>query len=91
MCLLLQKSSRRVGVRLEISAPQLIVPRDLCDPDTQMVVFDLGRLRVTNLTSGLVEDDLPKFSGVRTNALGEEIEVDGVDDGMVHLVISYMI
>lgn len=47
----LQKSSRRVGVKFDISAPQVILPKDLSDPHTSIVVFDLGKLKVTNSKS----------------------------------------
>ncbi|KAF6041637.1 VPS13D [Bugula neritina] len=43
------KSSKRVGVKLNIAAPQFIIPQDWADSRTPMVVFDLGRLKVNNL------------------------------------------
>lgn len=68
-------------MRLDISAPQLIVPRDLCDSDTSMVVFDLGRLRVSNIASGLEEEELPEFD-LGTGSAANEYEKDmDVDDG----------
>lgn len=38
-----------MGLKLDISAPQFILPQDLSDSKSYMVVFDLGRLKVTNL------------------------------------------
>ncbi|XP_067947548.1 intermembrane lipid transfer protein VPS13D-like [Watersipora subatra] len=73
------KLSKRVGVRLDISAPQFIVPKDLLDGDTNMMVFDLGKLKVTNLDSQ-DEDDQPTFSLDPGGQEAQEDDLDIMDD-----------
>ena len=80
MIIIIQKQSKRVGLRLDICAPQLIVPRDLSDSRTYMVVFDLGRLRVSNLrdSTGGDNDSLDDIGSIG----GME---DLADQGAEHL------
>lgn len=67
-------------MRLDISAPQFIVPKDLLDGDTNMMVFDLGKLKVTNLDSQ-DEDDQPTFSLDPGGQEAQEDDLDIMDDG----------
>ena len=68
-----------MGLKLDISAPQLILPRDLCDSSTHMVVFDLGKLKVTNLASQ-DDDDVPRFDLMTDSRTQQEFDMD-IDDG----------
>lgn len=67
---------------MDISAPQLIVPRDLSDSRTYMVVFDLGRLQVSNLRDSQADhdslDDIGSIGGVEGLSDREELIEEGM-------------
>ncbi|OWF52509.1 Vacuolar protein sorting-associated protein 13D [Mizuhopecten yessoensis] len=53
--------AKRWDIKLDISAPQIIVPENLADVDTRVVVIDLGHLHVYNkkLSSPQQEEEKP--------------------------------
>lgn len=78
--IMLQKSSKRVGLKLDISAPQFIIPQDPTDSKTYMVVFDLGRLKVSNLLANDEQEEdnsRDEKSSANQNAQEEDDDLDG--------------
>ncbi|XP_060085097.1 intermembrane lipid transfer protein VPS13D-like [Ylistrum balloti] len=58
---ILEGDEKRWDIKLDISAPQIIVPENLADVDTRVVVIDLGHLHVYNkkLSSPQQQDQKP--------------------------------
>ncbi|GFQ85231.1 vacuolar protein sorting-associated protein 13D [Trichonephila clavata] len=51
--------SRGWNVELAISAPQIIIPEDICDKDSSVVVFDLGKLHFFNARTEEIDKTTP--------------------------------
>ncbi|CAL1290806.1 unnamed protein product [Larinioides sclopetarius] len=51
--------SRGWNVELNISAPQIIIPEDICDKNSTVVVFDLGKLHFFNARTEEIDKTTP--------------------------------
>ena len=50
-------------VRLDISAPQIVIPESFQDPGTSMVMVDLGNLKFNNISNERTPDSQTNTEG----------------------------
>ena len=50
-------------VQLDISAPQIVIPESFQDPDTSMVMVDLGHLNFNNISTDKTPDSQTNTEG----------------------------
>ena len=58
-----QPQVKKWWVQLDISAPQIVIPESFQDPDTSMVMVDLGHLNFNNISTDKTPDSQTNTEG----------------------------
>ena len=77
---------------LDISAPQIRVPQSLTDPNTTLVVFDLGHLQLCNSKAGVVGGAAgPGPANQSADLIGEEEDGKAVWSSHPYEEVSHLV